>query len=500
MSGSRAAAPDKLERGAMGVMDIVFFVLAGVAPMGVVVALTVLAIALGNGAGVPGTYLVAGIILALFAIGYVRMSARVTNAGAFYAYATKGLGHRVGGATAYIAVLAYNATTIGVLGALAFFANQVMNSVVGIDLPWQAWALIAFAIVAVLSYFEVTLSAKVLGLALLCEVGILLAFDIGVLVQNGFHGFSLDVFKPSIVFGPGFGVTLMLAFGSYVGFEATALYGEEAKNPRKAVPRATYIALTAITVFYLVTTWAAISAYGVNHAQAAAGADPTGFLFAANAKYVGGFTNDAMQLLVITSLFAAFLAFHCNTARYHYALARDGLLPKALSHTHPKYGSPIIASAVQLAVVAIVVIAFAIAGQNPYLQMGTAFYGLGVLGIVLLQAIASTAVVGFFLKRKEAGVSKWGTIIAPALGALGLTTGLVFMIKYYPTLTGSKEAWINALPWLLVVAAALGAVVATVLRNREPVEYDHMGDERADLILGEQRLGEPAASEQLTPA
>ena len=74
MSSTRAAAPDKLERGAMGVMDIVFFVLAGVAPMGVVVALTVLAIALGNGAGVPGTYLVAGIVLALFAIGYVRMS------------------------------------------------------------------------------------------------------------------------------------------------------------------------------------------------------------------------------------------------------------------------------------------------------------------------------------------------------------------------------------------------------------------------------------------
>ena len=74
------------------------------------------------------------------------------------------------------------------------------------------------------------------------------------------------------------------------------------------------------------------------------------------------------------------------------------------------------------------------------------------------------------------------------------------MIKYYPTLTGSKEAWINALPWLLVVAAALGAIVATVLRNREPAEYEHMGDEPADLILGEQRLGEPKAIEELTPA
>jgi amino acid transporter len=494
MSNRRVEPPDQLERGAMGVVDIVFFVLAGVAPMGVVVALTVLAIALGNGAGVPGTYLVAGIILGLFAVGYVRMSQRVTNAGAFYAYATKGLGHRVGGATAYIAVLAYNAATIGILGGLAFFAHQVMNSVVGIDFAWQAWAAIAFTIVAVLSYVEVTLSARVLGLALLCEVSLLLAFDIGVLIDRGFHGFSLDVFRPSVVFGHGFGVTLMLAFGSYVGIEATALYGEEARDPRRAVPRATYIALAIITAFYLLTTWAAISAYGVDHAQAAAGADPTGFMFTADAKYVGGFTTDAMQILVVTSLFAAFLAFHCNTARYQYALARDGLLPRALSHTHPKYGSPIVASAAQLAVLALTVVGFAIADQNPYLQMGTALYGLGVLGIVLLQAIASTAVVGFFLRRKEVGVSSWGTIVAPALGALGLTVGLVFMIKYYSTLTGSKEQWINALPWLLLVAAALGAIVATVLRRREPVEYAQMGDDRLSQTPEEPSLSpsEPA--------
>jgi hypothetical protein len=73
--------------------------------------------------------------------------------------------------------------------------------------------------------------------------------------------------KPSVVFGPGFGVTLMLAFGSYVGFEAAALYGEEAANPKLSVPRATFIALGLMTVFYLVTTWAAISAYGVDQAQ-----------------------------------------------------------------------------------------------------------------------------------------------------------------------------------------------------------------------------------------
>jgi hypothetical protein len=76
----------------------------------------------------------------------------------------------------------------------------------------------------------------------------------------------------------------------------------------------------------------------------------------------------------------------------------------------------------------------------------------------------------------------------------------VFMIKYYPTLTGSKEAWINALPWLLVVAALLGGIVATILRNREPSEYEQMGDEPVDLMLGEQRLGEATPAERLTPA
>jgi hypothetical protein len=62
--------PRQLERGAMGTTDIAFFVLAGAAPMGVVVALLTLSIALGNGGGVPGTYLIAGVVLALFAAGY----------------------------------------------------------------------------------------------------------------------------------------------------------------------------------------------------------------------------------------------------------------------------------------------------------------------------------------------------------------------------------------------------------------------------------------------
>ena len=60
-----------LDHDAMSAKDLVFFVLGGVAPMAVIVALLPLSIGLGNGAGVPGTYLIAGAVLALFAVGYV---------------------------------------------------------------------------------------------------------------------------------------------------------------------------------------------------------------------------------------------------------------------------------------------------------------------------------------------------------------------------------------------------------------------------------------------
>lgn len=476
MAVSKSESPAAPTRGTMTTADVVFFVLAGVAPMGVVVSLTVLAIAVGNGAGVPGTYLVAGIVLALFAVGYVRMAERMPGTGAFYTYAREGLGVRAGGATAYVAVLAYNAATIGILGSLAYFSHVVLAGVAGIHLSWQLWAAVAVALVAVLAFFEVTLSAKVLGLALLAEVALLLAFDVGVLAQVGFRGFSLHVFAPRTVFGPGFGVTLMLAFGSYVGFEATALYADEAKDRHRSIPRATIVALATITAFYLLTTWAAISAYGAASAKVAAGANPAGFMFAANAKYVGGFTDDAMQLLVVTSLFAAFLAFHCNTARYHRALAQDGLLPRSLAWTHPRHGSPVVASAAQLAVVTLVVGGFAAAGEDPYLRMGAALYGLGVIGIVLLQAIASAAVVGFFLHRDGLGLSRWGTLVAPGLGALGLVAGLLLMVAHYSTLTASTTWWINGLPWLLVVAASAGARVA---RSR-PRAFHAIG-ERPDI-------------------
>jgi hypothetical protein len=95
-----------------------------------------------------------------------------------------------------------------------------------------------------------------------------------------------------------------------------------------------------------------------------------------------------------------------------------------------------------------------------------------VLGIVLLQAIAAAAIVGYFLRHRQ-GESVWGTIVAPALGGIGLVAGIALMIFNYSTLTGSTATWVNSLPLLLPAAAVIGAVMAGRQPAHEPSDDDH---------------------------
>jgi amino acid transporter len=446
-----------LRRDTLGTKDLVLLVLAAVAPMGIVVSLTTLSIALGTGAGTPGTYIVAALIFSVFAVGYLKMSQRITNAGAFYAYIAAGFGERAGQTAAWLAVLTYNSITIGTFGSLSFFTSLVVKDLTGVDIGWQWFGLLWFTATLILGYFDVSASAKVLGVALLLEVISLFAFDFAVLWSKGFHGFSLSVFDPHAVLGSGAGLSLILGLGSFIGFEATVIYGEEARDARRTVSRATYIAVALIAIFYLTTTWAMVSAVGVDQAKTAAAADPASFLFVINTQYVGTLATQIMQVLVITSLFAGLLALHMSTARYHFSLARSGILPAWLGKTQRKHHSPFNGTLGQLGLMAVVTFGFVAAGQHPYLQMGVALFGMGVLGIVLLQCLTSFAVLRYFQEHRT-GEPLWSTAVAPTLGGVSMFVAFVLMIDNYGVMTGSDQWWVNHLPLVFLLAPIFGAI------------------------------------------
>ena len=90
--------------------------------------------------------------------------------------------------------------------------------------------------------------------------------DLVIVVQGGDHGLSNGIVNPSAIVSGSLGIGLLFAIISYVGFEATAIFRDEARTPERTIPRATYLALILIGVFYAVTSWALISGWGDDEA------------------------------------------------------------------------------------------------------------------------------------------------------------------------------------------------------------------------------------------
>src|SRR5688572_20022507 len=139
------------------------------------------AIVLGTGAAAPGAYLVVGLALLLFSVGYAAMSHRVTNTGAFFAYVGRGLGIGPGVGSAFASMVAYVSVQLAVYGFFGGVMAGQMDARLGIDAPWWVWTLLAWAVVLILSLLSVDVGAKVLGVLMLLEVCSLVLLAVAVL-------------------------------------------------------------------------------------------------------------------------------------------------------------------------------------------------------------------------------------------------------------------------------------------------------------------------------
>jgi amino acid transporter len=501
--GPEPTAETSLARNRLGVAGIVFFVVAAAAPLVGMTGAVPVAIVLGNGAGAPGAYLAVGLVLLLFSVGYAAMSHRVTNTGAFFAYVGRGLGIGPGVGSAFASLVAYLTIQLAVFGFFgAVMAGQLADQA-GIDLSWWVWALIAWALVLGLSALSVDIGAKLLGVLMLLELLSLALVAAAVLLGGGGpDGLDLGAsFSPGNVFAGGFagsaGIALAFAFASYIGFEATAIYGEETRDPKRSVPIATYLAVGLIAVLFAATSWAVVSALGsdtvvdevvkLSSVDGQPLADPAAVLFAVAREHVGGWLATLMSWLVLSSLFAGLLAFQNSAARYVYAMARAGVLPAALDRVNGR-GAPQVATAVTSAVSLVVVVVFAVAELDPVLKMFTWFSALAVLSIILVEILVSVSVVVYF-RRDRSDTRVWNTVVAPVLSVVGLIAGTYLLTSRFGLLAGTAaegvdpttQSWgLSPLGWFLVLlpflAFAVGWVVG-VARTRS-----ENADAVADLV------------------
>lgn len=475
-----------LGKGRLGVLGIVFFVVAAAAPLVGMTGAVPVAIVLGNGAAVPGTYLMVGIILLLFSVGYATMSHYVTNTGAFFAFIGRGLGVAIGVGSAFVSLVAYLAVQLAIFGFFGAVMAGEMNRWFGLEWAWWAWVLIAWALVFILSWFSVDIGAKLLGVLLILELASLAIVGLAVLFSGGGpEGLQLgDSFAPAAIFAGAPGIAFAFAFASFIGFEATAIYGEEAKNPKKSVPRATYLSVLIITILFAVVSWAMVSGVGssvvVEQTLGLTGelADPAQLLFAVADEYVGTWLSDLMSVLVVSSLFAGLLAFQNSAGRYFFSMGRSGVLPSKLDRVN-RFSAPAAGSIATSVISGLVILWFVVADLDPFLNLFSWFSALAVVAIVLVEALVCLAVIAYF-RRTRVDTRVWNTLIAPVLAFIGLVVGEYLLIAKFALLAGTAADGsdptvdsfaLNTIGWILVllpfVILILGAIWGTVHKSRE---------------------------------
>ncbi len=477
------AGVDRLKPNAVGLMGVIFVAVTGAAPISAMLFNVPFATGFGTGLYTPAAFLFATIILTIFSIGYVAMARKIRAAGGFYSFISHGLGRELGMAAGLCGALAYALFEVSLLGGFAYFANLNFGDWFGWDIPWPLFAFGAALLISVLCFFDVELSVRILGTALIGEVIILLIFDLLVLGQggstDGIQFKSLNMFHltdPGV--GLAAGVGLFLAFWSWVGFEAAPNYAEESRDPVRNVPRATLYSVVGLGIGYVITSMAFVSAFPEKGLVKAA-QNPDGPFFNAMDRFGTHGLTIIMQVLILTGSFACAMAFHNVAMRYFYAMGREGILPRSFGRTHPTHKSPYIASIAQTGFAVALVLVWAIAAgfgdayNVAYVRIYTMMAVQGVVWILAIQAVCALAVIVYHRRHKHTD-SFWIVVACPVIAILGQLFALYLLFKNIDVLAGTI-GYVDAIAPIAVVGVIGALVYAATLKRRNREKYDLIG-------------------------
>lgn len=314
----------------------------------------------------------------------------------------------------------------------------------------------------------VDLNLKVLGILLVLEIAVVAILVIGIVIGAAGNPPSIESFSPSVLANPGFGVAVLFVFACFTTFEATTVFSEEARDPRRTIPLALYAVVLFVAVFYTVATWAVSYAVGPDQVQQAATEDLAGIIFGLAATYVGPWLDVTMQVLVVSSFIAMLIGMQNMFARYGFALARAGVLPKPLARVGRRSQAPAAAALANGLIVAVIVTGSLLAGADAIEVVYAWFVALGTVGFIVMMALASLAIVVFFLREKvEHGF--WTTKAAPAASLVLVAAVLVIALQNYDAMLFSEGATAKLLLWLIPIGFALGALLPTVKKD---IDYE----------------------------
>ena len=496
----------RLKAGAVGLVGVLLMAVANAAPITAMSFNVPIAIGYGNGISASAGFLFATIVLTIFAVGFVSMARYITTAGAFYGFISQGLGQLWGMASGLIAAVAYIIFEASLVGGFSYFASEYVLKPAGINVNWMIIAAIGIIVIAVLTYYSVTLAAGVLGVTLVLEVLLLGALGLSVLFKGGPDGYMFGEIVPpqnaftslpEDAFGTGVAagvaaIGIFFAFWSWVGFETTAVYGEESKNPKRNVPIATMIAVIGLGLFYTFMSWMVVVGNGAaKSVEVSASASPVDLWLGLVDANLGGFMVLAYKILLVIGSFACAMAFHNAASRYIFAMGREsasGFLRRSIGSVNAKHGSPATASFVQSAITLVLCILFllftnvyiegeAVPELVPYVNVYGLLALIGTAMILIVQTITSFAVISFFWFKKVHKGNVIATLICPILGAVGMLYALYLLWSNRNFAAGlaADSLVFTLMPVYVIGLLVIGFGYAAWVKSKRPDLYAEIG-------------------------
>jgi APA family basic amino acid/polyamine antiporter len=412
----------------------------------------------GAGPALVLSFVLTAVVCGFTALCYAEFASMVPVAGSAYTYSYGTLGELVAWIIGWDLILEYAIGNVAVAISWANYFNTFLEGL-GVRLP--RWLTVDFTtardrmpqvVAAAPHLFGIPIVFNILAMAIVALITIVLVWGIREsasfnfwmvaikLVVLGFFVLACVRYVKPTNFRPfapngfsGVAAGAAIVFFAYIGFDAVSTTAEEARNPRRDMPIGIIGSLVLCTVIYAIVAlvFAGMIPYpALKQTLASEQAEPLTLAM----KYVAmpGWMVGLVAFGSVVAHTAVLLVFQLGQPRIFFAMARDGLLPKAFAKVHPKFRTPHVTTILTGVFVGVTAMFTSLDEMVNLTNIGTLFaFILICLGIILLRFREPD--------RERPFKVPFGPLFLPVLGILSCL-GLIY---YLP-----PSSWWRFVGWL----------------------------------------------------
>ncbi len=413
-------------------------------------------------------FVLATIALVVVGFNIGKLASKISAAGSFFLYISRGLNPALGMLSGWAMLAAYVTTAIALTATTALFVQSLIT---GLGFSLVVPPVVLYAMISVGVYFfavrDIRFSSR-LGLGL--EVVSVAVIALVCFLSWQAHGFATDTKQLSLT-GVSFsavGQSIVFGIFSYVGFESAATLGKETRNPKEVIPRAVILTPILAGAVFILTTYFIVQGFGDDTAKLGASAGPLADIVPGKGKSL----TILVYIGAAISMFACALASINSFSRILFSLGRYQFVHKTMGSVHAKHQTPHAAVAIGVIINFAVCAAFA---SHAYTDLLGWFGTLASYGFIFVYFLCSVASPALLRKTGEA------TPMVYIMGALGC---LLMLFSAAGSLYPVPAAPLKYLPYGFAAYMLIGTAWFFILKGRLPqaalsIEHDLEG-----LVMG----------------